>query len=109
MNCMWCDSTEAKESLNTVYWELPDGTKAIEIQETPCISCSSCGMDYQSDHTVKEIEDQLFLIYTKDLPKQLTYEELMGRPRLLKKLFRLLTSFYAGFFFALYNVPKLER
>ena len=23
MNCMWCDSTEAKESLNTVYWELP--------------------------------------------------------------------------------------
>lgn len=43
------------------------------------------GMDYQSDHTVKEIEDQLFLIYTKDLPKQLTYEELMGRPRLLKR------------------------
>ena len=85
MNCMWCDSTEAK-SLNTVYWELPDGTKAIEIQETPCISCSSCGMDYQSDHTVKEIEDQLFLIYTKDLPKQLTYEELMGRPRLLKEI-----------------------
>lgn len=32
MNCMWCDSTEAKESLNTVYWELPDGTKAIEIK-----------------------------------------------------------------------------
>ncbi len=28
MNCMWCDSTEAKESLNTVYWELPDGTKS---------------------------------------------------------------------------------
>ena len=43
-------------------------------------------MDYQSDHTVKEIEDQLFLIYTKDLPKQLTYEELMGRPRLLKEI-----------------------
>ncbi|MBL2480618.1 YokU family protein, partial [Klebsiella pneumoniae] len=43
------------------------------------------GMDYQSDQTVKEIEDQLFLIYTKDLPKQLTYEELMGRPRLLKR------------------------
>lgn len=37
------------------------------------------------DQTVKEIEDQLFLIYTKDLPKQLTYEELMGRPRLLKR------------------------
>ena len=34
---------------------------------------------------VKEIEDQLFLIYTKDLPKQLTYEELMERPRLLKR------------------------
>lgn len=53
MNCMWCDSTEAKESLNTVYWELPDGTKAIEIQETPCISCSSCGMDYQSDRAIE--------------------------------------------------------
>ncbi|YAR63668.1 YokU family protein [Bacillus cytotoxicus] len=85
MNCMWCESKEAIESVNTVYWELPDGTKAIEIQKTPCISCSSCGMEYQPDHIVKEIEDQLFLIYTKDLPKQLTYEELMERPRLLKK------------------------
>ncbi|EMA6344241.1 YokU family protein [Bacillus cytotoxicus] len=85
MNCMWCESTEATESVNTVYWELPDGTKAIEIQKTPCISCFSCGMEYQPDHIVKEIEDQLFLIYTKDLPKQLTYEELMERPRLLKR------------------------
>ena len=66
-------TVQKQKKANTVYWELPDGTKAIEIQETPCISCSSCGMDYQSDQTVK-IEDQLFLIYTKDLPKQLTYE-----------------------------------
>ena len=101
MNCMWCDSTEAKESLNTVYWELPDGTKAIEIQETPCISCSSCGMDYQSDQTVKEIEDQLFLIYTKDLPKQLTYEELMGRPRLLKEIISTFNQLLCWFFLCL--------
>ena len=61
------------------------------------------------DHTVKEIEDQLFLIYTKDLPKQLTYEELMGRPRLLKEIISTFNQLLCWFFFALYNVPKLER
>lgn len=85
MRCMWCEGDVAKESVNTVYWELPDGTKAIEITEAPCISCVECGIDYQPDHIVKEIEDQLFLIYTKDLPKQVTYTELMERPRLLKR------------------------
>ncbi|MFI8707168.1 YokU family protein [Bacillus sp. NPDC077411] len=85
MRCMWCEGEEAIESVNTVYWELPDGTQTITIEETPCIACSTCGMHYQSEAIVKEIEDQLFLIYTKDLPKQVTYTELMERPRLLKR------------------------
>ncbi len=85
MNCAWCKSEKVVVSSDTVYWELPDGTRAIEIKETPTIICQHCQMNYQTDLVVKEIEDQLFLIYTKDLPKQLTYEELMGRPRLLKR------------------------
>ncbi|WP_242221742.1 YokU family protein [Bacillus cereus group sp. BfR-BA-01380] len=85
MRCMWCEGEEAIESVNTVYWELPDGTQTITIEETPCIACSTCGMHYQSEDIVKEIEDQLFLIYTNDLPKQVTYTELMERPRLLKR------------------------
>ena len=31
MNCMWCDSTEARK-LEYCILELPDGTKAIEIK-----------------------------------------------------------------------------
>lgn len=85
MKCMWCEGEEAIESVNTVYWELPDGTQTVTIEETPCIACSNCGMHYQSDTIVKEIEDQLFLIYTKDLPKQIKFTELMERPRLLKR------------------------
>ncbi|CAG9613735.1 hypothetical protein BACCIP111899_02954 [Bacillus rhizoplanae] len=85
MRCMWCEGDEAIESVNTVYWELPDGTQTVTIEETPCIACQNCGMHYQSEDIVKEIEDHLFLIYTKDLPKQVTYTELMGRPRLLKR------------------------
>jgi uncharacterized YokU family protein len=42
-------------------------------------------MEYQTEETVKKIEDQLFLINTKQLEKQLTYAELMAKPRLLKR------------------------
>ncbi|MFX3623209.1 MAG: YokU family protein [Ectobacillus sp.] len=83
--CEWCSSENARESSNTVFWELPDGTKTITITETPCVSCGDCGMEYQTDETVKGIEDQLFLINTKQLGKQLTYKELMEKPRLLKR------------------------
>ncbi|WP_028399616.1 YokU family protein [Ectobacillus panaciterrae] len=85
MKCSWCENTTAKESVNTVYWELPDGTKTVQIEETPCVCCSACGMTYQTEDTVKQIEDQLFLIDTKQLPKILSFEDLMKRPRLLKR------------------------
>lgn len=42
-------------------------------------------MIYQEDEIVKEIEDQLFLIDTKKLEKQVTFQELMNQPRLLKR------------------------
>ncbi len=83
--CHWCHSNLIKKQNHTVYWELPDGTNAISIEETPSIYCSDCEMIYQEDEIVKEIEDQLFLIDTKKLAKQVTYKELMNQPRLLKK------------------------
>lgn len=84
-NCEWCGSSAIERATVNVYWELPDGTSAIEIAETPAIKCSSCSMIYQSEQTTKEIEDQLFLIDTKQLAKMIKYEELMKLPRLLKK------------------------
>lgn len=85
MICNWCESPKATASTGTVYWELPDGTKAVTITNTPSIVCGGCGMEYQEDSTVKEIEDQLFLINTRELEAELSYEKLMGKPRLLKR------------------------
>jgi hypothetical protein len=72
MICQWCESDTARETSNTVYWELPDGTQAI-------------GMTYQTDNTVKEIEDHLFLIDCSKLGKSMNYDTLMAAPRLLKR------------------------
>jgi uncharacterized YokU family protein len=83
--CQWCESDTARETSNTVYWELPDGTNAIEIRDTPSIHCLECGMTYQTDHTVKEIEDHLFLIDCSKLEKSMKYDTLMAAPRLLKR------------------------
>jgi uncharacterized YokU family protein len=82
--CEWCEN-QAKNGKNTVYWELPDGTRAIQIIETPAVVCDECNMVYQTDETTKSIEDQLFLIDTKKIGKSITYEELMAQPRLLKR------------------------
>ncbi|MDE3839264.1 YokU family protein [Bacillus methanolicus] len=84
-NCLWCQSKNITKEKTKVYWELPDGTKAIEISETPSISCHDCQMVYQSDDTVKEIENQLFIINTRLLGKSVTYHELMNMPKLLKR------------------------
>ncbi|MDP4162550.1 MAG: YokU family protein [Bacillota bacterium] len=83
--CEWCGSTQITKELQKVFWELPDGTRAIEILQTPTICCGDCKMAYQSTQLVKEIEDQLFLIETKALNKTITYAELMKMPRLLKR------------------------
>ncbi|MFT4414078.1 YokU family protein [Fredinandcohnia humi] len=85
MECMWCHSDEAKQGTQSVYWELPDGTRAIEITNTPCVICKSCGMEYQEESIINEIEDQLMLIDTKQLDKKLSYEELLSVPKLLKR------------------------
>lgn len=83
--CEWCDSDKIQHTKTSVYWELPDGTRAIEISETPAVKCSSCEMEYQTESLVKELEDQLFLINTKNLPSCISYEQLMKEPRLLKR------------------------
>ncbi|WP_028403208.1 YokU family protein [Ectobacillus panaciterrae] len=85
MRCQWCESVNVIETTNTVYWELPDGTKAIEIIETPCVECQDCSIAYQTDATVTAIEEQLFLIDTKRLEKTITYGQLLQQPRLLKR------------------------
>ncbi|OIK15395.1 hypothetical protein BIV60_09585 [Bacillus sp. MUM 116] len=84
-SCEWCDSKNIKEITDSVYWELPDGTRAIEITETPAVTCSECAMTYQEETTVKGIEDQLFLIDCKQIGKTISYKELMEFPRLLKR------------------------
>lgn len=85
MKCQWCESANIVESTNTVYWELPDGTKAIEIKETPCIICLDCKITYQIDDTVSAIEEQLYLIDTKLLGKSTSYNGLIEQERLLKR------------------------
>lgn len=82
--CEWCGQ-EAQKGENTVYWELPDGTRAIQITDTPAVACEECKMVYQTVEVTKEIEDQLFLIDTKKIGKTISYQELMALPRLLKR------------------------
>ncbi|ATH92064.1 hypothetical protein ACH95_05535 [Bacillus glycinifermentans] len=83
--CDWCGEPKAEHDQTTVYWELPDGTKAVEITETPAVKCQSCGMVYQEDDIIKEIENQLFLIDTQTLPSSVSFEGLMKTERILKR------------------------
>ncbi|GHH98313.1 YokU family protein [Neobacillus kokaensis] len=83
--CEWCSSENVECIASSVFWELPDGTRAIEITETPTYSCPDCSMIYQSEAIVKEIEDQLFLIDCKQIGKVTTFQKLMEIPRLLKR------------------------
>lgn len=83
--CMWCNEEAAEDMTKTGYWELHDGTRALQIDEIPAVCCSSCGMEYHEDHVVEEIEDQLLLIDTKKLGKVVSFNELMATERFLKK------------------------
>lgn len=82
--CEWCGG-KAETGVNTVYWELPDGSRAIEITNTPAVTCKGCQMVYQNDDVIKQIEDQLFLMDTKKIGKSVSFQELMASPRLLKR------------------------
>ncbi|QOR65092.1 YokU family protein [Cytobacillus suaedae] len=84
INCEWCGG-KACIGENTVYWELPDGSRAIEITKTPAVVCKECEMVYQSEDIIKEIEDQLFLVDTKKIGSSIGFKELMELPRLLKR------------------------
>nr|WP_246017823.1 YokU family protein [Mesobacillus subterraneus] len=84
MKCEWCEG-KATEGENTVYWELPDGSRAIEITMTPAIVCMECDMVYQTANVVKEIEDQLFLVDTKTISNTIRFQKLLELPRLLKR------------------------
>ncbi|MCL6571232.1 MAG: YokU family protein [Bacillus sp. (in: Bacteria)] len=83
--CEWCNSANVDEITDSVFWELPDGSRAIEISATPTHSCPNCTMIFQSELIIKEIETHLYLIDCKQLGKVVTFTELMAIPRLLKK------------------------
>lgn len=83
--CEWCKGEGVYEGSESVYWELPDGTKAIEITDTPALICDECGMVYQGDAIVKEIENQLFLVDRKALARKISYHDLMALPRILQR------------------------
>lgn len=85
MNCLWCEAEGAKIEKNTVYWELPDGTRSIEITETPCVKCENCLMEYQEEDVITNIEDQLLLIDTNKIDDSISFQHLMKQPRLLKR------------------------
>jgi len=85
IECEWCNSANVKECVHSVFWEVPDGSRAIEITETPAYQCHDCNMIYQSEKIVKEIENQLFLIDCKKIGKVISFKALMKIPRLLKK------------------------
>lgn len=85
LQCEWCSGTHVNLGKSSVYWELPDGTRAIEISETPTVTCDDCSMVYQTETIVKEIENQLFLIDCQQIGKVIPFDELMKLPRLLKK------------------------
>ena len=85
MKCEWCESANVINITCTVFWELPDGTRAIEITDTPGVKCPSCGMEYQDEKIIEELEDQLFLIDTKKVDKVISFHSLMTMPRLLKR------------------------
>jgi uncharacterized YokU family protein len=84
INCEWCGG-KASKGEGKVYWELPDGSRAIEITATPTVLCNECDMVYQPDTVIKEIEDQLFLVDTKGIGNSISFMELMELPRLLKR------------------------
>lgn len=84
-SCEWCGSGKVTTVEQSVFWELPEGTRAIEIIGTPTVSCHGCGMEYQDENLVKIIEDQLFLIDRTKLPPTIRYEDFMNLPRLLKR------------------------
>ncbi|WP_041580566.1 YokU family protein [Bacillus sp. 1NLA3E] len=82
--CEWCGGN-ASSGESTVYWELPDGSRAIEITMTTAVICKECGMVYQTDNIIKEIEDQLFLVDTRIIGNSISFKELIELPRLLKR------------------------
>ena len=84
-HCAWCESKKIVQGTENVYWELPDGTRAIKISDVPSVKCQQCNMIYQTDSLVKEIEDQLFLINTNIIGQEISYTTLMKQERLLKR------------------------
>jgi uncharacterized YokU family protein len=84
IKCEWCGG-KASEGEGTVYWELPDGSRAIEIMATPTVICNECDIVYQTDKVTKEIEDQLFLVDSNGIGNSISFKELMELLRLLKR------------------------
>ncbi|WP_026689576.1 YokU family protein [Alteribacter aurantiacus] len=85
MKCKWCELDHAIHSLESAYWELPDGSRAVEITQVPSVKCPDCDMVYIEEEKISDIEDQFMLIDTKKLDMSFSYQTLMSQPKFLKK------------------------
>lgn len=85
MTCEWCVEGNVRIQNMPVYWELPDGSRAIEISDTPTCICEQCGMEYQEEMLIKKLENHLYLVDFKKIPASISYEELINLPKILKK------------------------
>ncbi|MFA9560286.1 YokU family protein [Evansella sp. AB-rgal1] len=85
MTCKWCESKEAEKTYDSAFWELPCGTRAVEITDVPSTKCPSCNIVYIDETLIDEMEDHFMLIDTKNLPKKFTFGEFMEKPRMLKR------------------------
>lgn len=85
MECLWCGEDGGISGLATVYSELPDGSRRIELKSVPSVKCSLCGAEYQEEDVAEKIETQLLLVESKYLPLSVEYEDFLKLPRCLKR------------------------
>ncbi|MBM7692527.1 putative YokU family protein [Peribacillus deserti] len=83
--CVWCNERSIVDIEDQVYWELPDGSRSIEITATPSLFCSSCHAVYLDEKLAADLEDQLFLIDRNELSSSISFSKLMALPKMLKK------------------------
>ncbi|MFC5648665.1 YokU family protein [Paenibacillus solisilvae] len=85
MNCIWCETEDARESVKDCYWIMPDGKLAVEILEVPAIECPNC-LTYVTEAVSQQIEEALYWHDVSALGTRFRYEELMKAPR-IKNIF----------------------
>ena len=58
--CPWCEVGTLQSVTDTVFWELPDGSRAVEIDETPSFYCDNCQALFQMMKRRKKLKISYF-------------------------------------------------